>query len=431
MDIWLKVFIAFVVIQNVQTQSRPVVNTTCLELAKPSNQQYRLICSHYDYHCLLDKSYTQEFEVCREWKWIPGGKCAYFNTYGSGNVDESQCEPGINLTCSERISQFRSNSNIQFTACYAKRDSSTSLSTSTSPALVTSSNVTSNGDNSKSSVTSKAWIISLFTVIAVFLSIAAILFIRRCMDKPLCKIECQESRILAMNKDTSEKQSFLRNETEDNSESPPTMSHQDETITGGRKSEDTDAGQKEKSAKTASSSRFDSVTSDNEEEKDKKESTGVFDDTFESLQRKAPLTGGYIAEYQLNLCHSDAKGHEELYSLLNDGTLTKKVMAAVIKKMTRKTSKELSDDENVQNKVQNLLDEGKAHIPHMNEFEWEDSIHVLYALHRIVLDEKYHPKSGWGNPVKDEDIGKHITHQYFGLTQKQFNVRGLLLKKGR
>lgn len=73
MDIWLKVFIACVVIQNVQTQSRPVVNTTCLELVKPSNQQYRLICSHDDYHCLLDESYTQEFEVCREWKWIPRG----------------------------------------------------------------------------------------------------------------------------------------------------------------------------------------------------------------------------------------------------------------------------------------------------------------------------------------------------------------------
>lgn len=63
-------------------------------------------------------------------------------------------------------------------------------------------------------------------------------------------------------------------------------------------SEDTDEGQKEKSAKTAPSSGFDSVTSDNEEEKDKKESTGVFDDTFESLQRKSPQTGGYIAEWK-------------------------------------------------------------------------------------------------------------------------------------
>lgn len=63
-------------------------------------------------------------------------------------------------------------------------------------------------------------------------------------------------------------------------------------------SEDTDEGKKEKSAKTASGSGFDSVTSDNEEDKDKKESTGVFDDTFESLRRKAPQTGGYIAEWK-------------------------------------------------------------------------------------------------------------------------------------
>lgn len=78
-------------------------------------------------------------------------------------------------------------------------------------------------------------------------------------------------------------------------------------------------------------------------------------------------------------------------------------MAAVIKKITGKTAKELSDDENVHNRVQNLLDDGRTHISDMKE--WESSIHVLYALLRIFLDEKYHPKSGWGNPVKDEDIG--------------------------
>lgn len=99
----------------------------------------------------------------------------------------------------------------------------------------------------------------------------------------------------------------------------------------------------------------------------------------------------------------DAKGHKELYNLLNGGTLTIKVMAAVIKMMTGKTAKELLDDENVQNKLQNRLHDGTNHIPHLKEVE--DSINVLYALHRIFLDEKYHPKSGWGNPVKDEDIG--------------------------
>lgn len=72
MDIWLKIFLTFVVSQQVKMK-RLVVNTTCLELAKPSNQQFRLTCRQLDYHCLLDDTYTQEFEVCREWKWIPEG----------------------------------------------------------------------------------------------------------------------------------------------------------------------------------------------------------------------------------------------------------------------------------------------------------------------------------------------------------------------
>lgn len=49
-------------------------------------------------------------------------------------------------------------------------------------------------------------------------------------------VECQESKIPAMNEDTLEKQSFLGKETGDTSESPPIMSHQNETKTGARKS---------------------------------------------------------------------------------------------------------------------------------------------------------------------------------------------------
>lgn len=41
------------------------------------------------------------------------GKCAYFNTYGNGNVDERECKPGINLTCSESNQQFESYKNTQ------------------------------------------------------------------------------------------------------------------------------------------------------------------------------------------------------------------------------------------------------------------------------------------------------------------------------
>lgn len=99
----------------------------------------------------------------------------------------------------------------------------------------------------------------------------------------------------------------------------------------------------------------------------------------------------------------DAKGHEELYKLLHDGTLAPKVMAAVIEKMTGETVEELLDDKNVKKKVLNLLPIGTNHIA--NTEKGKDSIHVLYALLRIFLDEKHHPKSGWGNPVKDKDIG--------------------------
>lgn len=70
----LLIFLVFTVSHRVLSQSRLVINTTCLELVKPSNQQFRLICSQYDYHCLLDETFTKEFEACREWKWIPGGK---------------------------------------------------------------------------------------------------------------------------------------------------------------------------------------------------------------------------------------------------------------------------------------------------------------------------------------------------------------------
>lgn len=72
MDNWLKIFLTLVVSQHVEMK-RLVVNTTCLELAKSSNQQFRLTCRQLHYHCLLDDTNTQEFEVCREWKWIPKG----------------------------------------------------------------------------------------------------------------------------------------------------------------------------------------------------------------------------------------------------------------------------------------------------------------------------------------------------------------------
>lgn len=100
---------------------------------------------------------------------------------------------------------------------------------------------------------------------------------------------------------------------------------------------------------------------------------------------------------------TDAKEHEKLYDLLKGGTLTPRVMAAVIKKMTGKTVRELLDNENVQEKVENFLNDKTNHIARKKD--GEESIHVSYALLRIFIDEKHHPKSGWGNPVKDKDIG--------------------------
>lgn len=122
MNIWLKIFLTCVVSHKVQMK-RQVVNTTCLRLAKPSSQQLRLTCSQYNYHCLLDETLTKEFEVCREWKWIPKGQCAYFNTYGEGNIDGRHCVNSANLVCPTR--QYSSAQTTKYTACYVKKTTST------------------------------------------------------------------------------------------------------------------------------------------------------------------------------------------------------------------------------------------------------------------------------------------------------------------
>nr|XP_034315187.1 uncharacterized protein LOC117685074 [Crassostrea gigas] len=131
MTIRIIIFLVLTVFHRVLSQKRLVENTTCLELAKPSNQQLRLICSQNDYHCLLDETFTKEFEVCTEWRWILGGKCAYFNTNGKGNIDERNCIPKNNLTCSHGTVQFSSATNTKYTACYVKKEISTSLPSTT------------------------------------------------------------------------------------------------------------------------------------------------------------------------------------------------------------------------------------------------------------------------------------------------------------
>lgn len=64
----------FTLSKNVQAL-RYLVDTTCLELAKPANKFYRLSCSEpANYHCLLDDTSTREVEVCRRWRYISKGK---------------------------------------------------------------------------------------------------------------------------------------------------------------------------------------------------------------------------------------------------------------------------------------------------------------------------------------------------------------------
>lgn len=68
-------FDAFTLPYNVQAVHRYLVDTTCLELAKPSNKLSRLSCSdNTAYHCLPDRNFTRDVEVCGRWKWVPRGK---------------------------------------------------------------------------------------------------------------------------------------------------------------------------------------------------------------------------------------------------------------------------------------------------------------------------------------------------------------------
>lgn len=60
---------------------RFLVDTTCLELAKPINELYRLSCSDpYMYHCLPTEGFTREVEICRHWKYISKGKRNHVNS---------------------------------------------------------------------------------------------------------------------------------------------------------------------------------------------------------------------------------------------------------------------------------------------------------------------------------------------------------------
>lgn len=81
-------------------------------------------------------------------------------------------------------------------------------------------------------------------------------------------------------------------------------------------------------------------------------------------------------------------------------------MAATI---TRETGK------SVETLLTNLTDQDKrklkeelpeeSHCGFESKNEHELSFFELYGLYRIFLEIKHHPKSGWGNPIKETDVG--------------------------
>lgn len=143
----------------------------------------------------------------------------------------------------------------------------------------------------------------------------------------------------------------------------------------------------EKSVENATGLYTVSEKSDNEG--DTQELTDVFDDTVESLQRRAHPTD----EQDRELC-------TELYNLLDtEGLkLTQEVMAATITRETGKPVKILLNNLTV------MLPE-ESHRVLESKTEHDNSCHVSYGLHRIILNEEKSPKSGWGNPVRERDTG--------------------------
>ncbi|XP_061189594.1 uncharacterized protein LOC133197529 [Saccostrea echinata] len=157
MVIWIKLWGILLVLHEgfcIDQPYRKVQDTTCLEIVKLPNYQNRLTCTDQNeqYHCLLNGNYTTEYEVCREWKWIPKGKCAYFNTYGSGNVDERDCDSTSGLTCAP--SEYNSADNARYAACYVKKEMTTMsiLQTSTRQNVSTSDGGNSTSSNSTGSI---------------------------------------------------------------------------------------------------------------------------------------------------------------------------------------------------------------------------------------------------------------------------------------
>ncbi|XP_078337852.1 uncharacterized protein LOC111135368 isoform X2 [Crassostrea virginica] len=144
------------------------------------------------------------------------------------------------------------------------------------------------------------------------------------------------------------------------------------------------------------------------------ESTEVFDDTKESLQREVTTE---IDEQERKHCH-------QLYNLLwNEGRdLIREVLRLIITRTAGKTPTELLADEAVTNKLKTLLPE-YCHRYLSDQTERETLIDVLYGL--IQLYSGKEPKSGWGNPVKgnDTEISDDVErlHRSFHICQEITN----------
>lgn len=99
----------------------------------------------------------------------------------------------------------------------------------------------------------------------------------------------------------------------------------------------------------------------------------------------------------------DSRSCQELYNLLFDKglELSREVMCSFIKRTTEKPNKELSGDDTIKNELKKVLPDELVHLAK----EEDKSFHAVYALIQTTLDKKHYPKSGWGNPVRDTDIG--------------------------
>lgn len=97
-----------------------------------------------------------------------------------------------------------------------------------------------------------------------------------------------------------------------------------------------------------------------------------------------------------------------LFNLLTEEglKLTQDILTAVFTRETGKSAKLLlknfTDQEEI--KLKEVIPEQSRCILYSEE-ERGTSLNVLYGFHRIFLDEKLHPKSGWGNAVRETDIG--------------------------